>query len=273
MMVIEKLNEMKHNDFDTIYLFKQKDYVFAINQDAEILKDHLHGEMIAINSHNKLLLLSADKLDENTNHLSQQAVTYKIIELDGEKKDGDIETIHNTNDNAKSKLAKIKFNIRYLAFVVGLVAIAVLIYFFTPLKTYVILTPSMEPTISVNDFVFINRYYAIDKIKEGDIIAFNVDFNNSGTKDVVVHYVFSIDSNVDNTYTIKTIAEGVTDEDPWTIDQDDYLGKYIGHIANVGRLVRFMQSPIGIAVLFIDIILVYYIIYHFKFEIKQRNRK
>jgi signal peptidase len=268
-MVIDKYHELKLKNPEAIFFFKFGDYLVALNDDAIKVKGCLGFDTVIINENEQRCLIPYHKHDRYEAQMQKQGVKYQIVNV--EREDFIIlppKNVMKKDDVGPKTKASNKhvFTLKYIMSVIIIGIIVFLGYLFLPFKTFVIITPSMEPVINVNDFVIINRYYPSDNLQEDDIIAFLVDFNNSGTKDVVIHYLYSIQTNIDGSTTILTRAEGETTPDPWEIDGEDYLGRYLGRIPRIGGFIRFMQSPIGIGVIIIDIVLIYLIIYHVKYE-------
>lgn len=120
---------------------------------------------------------------------------------------------------------------------------------------FVIQTGSMEPVINAGDLVVIDNSVDRDSIKQGDIIAFNVDINGDGTEEVVVHYFSSREVRFGIEY-FKSIPAISSDQDPWTLNMDHIIGVYKFKFRFIGKLVGFGQSTIGRIVILIDIILI-----------------
>lgn len=128
-----------------------------------------------------------------------------------------------------------------------------------PYRHYVIVTGSMAPNINIGDVVIVDTAADIDNLQVGDIISFKVDVNNSGQKRVVVHYLSSIHEDSLGNTTYKTIAHNARFEDQWTITQDDIIGKYKFHLSYVGKFLLFLKSKIGVFVLGINMIGIFFI--------------
>lgn len=121
---------------------------------------------------------------------------------------------------------------------------------------YVIITDSMTPTINVGDIVVTNNKVSIDELKEEDIIAFKVDYDGNGTKEIVIHYLDEIQTN-GTTPTYKTHPEVSDQQDPWTLIGSDIVGTYKFHIPYVGKFLLFFQSWVGRIVVIADIAIIY----------------
>lgn len=134
----------------------------------------------------------------------------------------------------------------------------VLLVVLSPVTGYRIISPSMDPTIKVNDVVIVNRLVNKSTIQEGDIIAFRTFLFNPNEKEVIVHYVHSVAINEEGKRVFKTISEGAELPDRWEIEERDVIGIYLFKIPGVGRIIEFFQSPFGIIVIVVDIGLIYF---------------
>lgn len=122
-------------------------------------------------------------------------------------------------------------------------------------KTALILSGSMEPTLSVDDLVIVKR---VDKINEGDIIAF---YNESGNK--VMHRVIEIEGD---TVITQGDANNVADT---PISKDKVCGIYVGKIKYAGKIVKFIKTPLGISICFALTLLI--LIFPEKYEEKHES--
>jgi signal peptidase len=134
-------------------------------------------------------------------------------------------------------------------------------------KPYVVLTQSMEPKINVDDVVIVKRPNT-ESLEVGDIITFSVDINNDGNDEVVTHYVYSLEYDSSMALTIKTHPhfenpDNIT-PDRWELSEDNLLGEHILTVPYIGLVIRFLQSPFGIAALAVNAAIVVGIIYLLK---------
>lgn len=109
-------------------------------------------------------------------------------------------------------------------------------------KTALILSGSMEPTLSVDDLVIVKR---ADEINKGDIIAF---YDENGNK--VMHRVIDVENN---TITTQGDANNVADT---PISKDKVCGKYVGKIKYLGKIIKFIKTPLGISICFVITIII-----------------
>ena len=103
-------------------------------------------------------------------------------------------------------------------------------------KTAIILSGSMEPTLQIDDLVIVKK---VDDVRVGDIVSFYDKDNKE-----IMHRIVEIDN--DKVIT-KGDANNVKDEE---ITKDKITGIYVGKIKYVGKVIRFIKSPIGITLCF-----------------------
>lgn len=169
-------------------------------------------------------------------------------------------------ENAKSQTKKNLDLVKTILFfvLVGLLSSYILIEAFLPdttvrvfgFKPYVVITRSMEPEIDVNDLVIVKNFDA-DELEVGDIITFYADIDYNGEKDVVTHYIYSITENSQGDLIFRTNRyyenEADVRPDTWFLAESDILGLYSFHIPRIGTIVRFVQSPFGIAAIIVNV--------------------
>ena len=97
----------------------------------------------------------------------------------------------------------------------------------------VVVSESMEPTLSVNDVIFFKETQNADV---GDMVL----YKNNGS--LVVHRVFHKEDNNDVIIT-KGDANKAAD---LPIKSSDIIGKVVGHIPGIGFLINFLKSIYGI---------------------------
>jgi signal peptidase len=132
---------------------------------------------------------------------------------------------------------------------------------FFGIKTYVIISGSMEPQINIGDIVVI-KSVSDDELQTGDIISFKKG------QSVITHRIASIDTNENGEKVIVTKGDNNNTEDSGTISFDDVEGKLIKIIPKFGKVVMFMQNKY-----FITIVLLLFYTYIVKSSTLQRKRK
>ncbi|ERJ11637.1 signal peptidase I [Haloplasma contractile] len=148
--------------------------------------------------------------------------------------------------------------------VTGVLSLYIVIAVFLPdqtvkifgFKPYVVISQSMEPVIDRNDVVVVNDF-AVEELKVGDIITFRTDINYDGEKEVVTHYIYSINKNNNNDYSFKThryfSSETEIVPDTWLLLEEDILGEYMFQLPAIGSIILFLQSPFGIVAMLVNI--------------------
>ena len=114
------------------------------------------------------------------------------------------------------------------------------------IKTAVVLTGSMEPTIEIDDFIIVKKP---DKIEIDDIVS----YKDSTHSKEVLHRVVKINGNE---ITTKGDANNVEDK---PIDKSQITGVYIGKIKYLGNIISFITTPIGFSLymtIFVAIMLI-----------------
>lgn len=130
-------------------------------------------------------------------------------------------------------------------------------------KPYVVITESMEPEINVRDMVIV-RQFDLDEAEVGDIITFKADIDYNGSKEVVTHYIYAINTNAETT-TIQTTRywedQSLATPDTWLLRADDVLGTYWFDIPKIGYVTDFLKSPFGIAAMLVNATVIGGVIY------------
>ncbi len=118
------------------------------------------------------------------------------------------------------------------------------------MKSFIVVSGSMEPTIETGDIVFIQE---TTDIHENDIIAFK--YKNS----VITHRVEKmVDNGGNKAYLTKGDANSQVDAE--MILSKDLYGKYVFKINKLGNVVLFLRTKagiIGISVIFMILFLTY----------------
>jgi signal peptidase len=176
----------------------------------------------------------------------------------------------------KSRLSLIKnilfyvlaiFLVSYLVFNVVAPEKTVEVYGF---KTFVIISPSMQPTINVNDAVMVRKINP-DNLEVGDIITFEAYLSDLGDTSYVTHYLGSKEE-VNGKIIFKTHAEGTEALDEWKdefdnpvdITEDDLIGKVAFRIPKAGYVINLLSDPIMLLLLGLNIGIIVYIVHYVK---------
>lgn len=110
-------------------------------------------------------------------------------------------------------------------------------------SAYVIISPSMVPTIKVEDAVIIRRVEA-DEIQKGDIITFtSTDSRYAGI--TVTHRVVEVIQTSKGKYMYRTKGDNNNAEDPTLVSSEYVSGKVILRIPKIGYIQYFLSQAYG----------------------------
>ena len=119
------------------------------------------------------------------------------------------------------------------------------------IKTFTIISSSMEPTFKINDVIF-TKQIDVNKLKEGDIISFVQE------KDIITHRIEKIDKKQNETVFItKGDANSTTDINKVKASQIE--GKYIFKISKIGKILAILRNKVVFIVIIIILIICYII--------------
>ena len=108
---------------------------------------------------------------------------------------------------------------------------------------YVVASGSMIPELQVHDIIVVQGNIPFEEIQIGDIIVFN---RPSDHNKVIVHRVVTILE--DDPKTLRTKGDANTGSIPGTdfpITEEEYLGKTVATIPQVGWILQFIQPPVN----------------------------
>lgn len=109
------------------------------------------------------------------------------------------------------------------------------------LSTYVIVSPSMVPTIKINDGIIVKRVDN-DKYNIGDIITFESrDTNYEGL--AVTHRIVEKHNIGNNSSVYTTKGDNNPVIDPASVKTDSIYGKVLFKVPNVGSIKEFFSQP------------------------------
>ena len=121
--------------------------------------------------------------------------------------------------------------------------VGLMIVFGTTNPFYVVASGSMVPALEVHDLLVISAHESFDDIIPGEIIVFNRPSDNNR---VIVHRVTAILD--EDPRTIRTKGDANPASIPGTdfpITEENYLGKVVNVIPQVGFLPKMIQPPIN----------------------------
>ena len=108
---------------------------------------------------------------------------------------------------------------------------------------YVIVSPSMVPTIKVQDAIIIGRVDSSD-LEQGDIISYlATDSYYSGK--VITHRIIGIEEASDGTLLFRTKGDNNNVADGTLVDEDNVYGKVLFRIPMLGYIRQFLSTYFG----------------------------
>ena len=123
---------------------------------------------------------------------------------------------------------------------------------FTPM---IVETDSMAPTFSAGDLILIRKTDPAS-LKEGDIITFHTIIENQYALNT-----HRIDSIVEQNGMRSYITKGDNNDIPDThvIADGDIVGKYVGKVSGLGKVMKFLSSSVGFLVVIVLPLLLFFI--------------
>ncbi len=117
-------------------------------------------------------------------------------------------------------------------------------YYVSPLfSAYIIISPSMEPNINVNDAVVDHKALSAS-INVGDIITFISNDPISYGK-TITHRVVGKTQDAQGNYRYRTKGDNNNVEDSWIVPETHVLGKVMFKIPKLGYVQQFLSTSTG----------------------------
>ena len=141
-----------------------------------------------------------------------------------------------------------------LAYMLSLTII--LSFIATETRPYVIVSGSMEPTISLGDIAIVKKIRNASQVGLGDIIAFKFG------DEVVMHRIVAIEQE-SNIPVFVTKGDANRDIDPWVVEPDKIIGKVVYVIPKLGipliYALMYLNNPFTILGIVVVVLLYTYI--------------
>lgn len=138
-------------------------------------------------------------------------------------------------------------------------------------RTFVVVSPSMEPDIHVYDMIVVRRP-DFEELEEGDAITFFVHIPELGEKSYVTHYIGDIteDDTGQRIYKTQDATSDPGEYDEWTdgsgnpydITDSDIEGVLWFNIPRLGFLVAMLRDPLFLVLLVINGTILYFLFKH-----------
>ncbi len=134
---------------------------------------------------------------------------------------------------------------------------------------YIIVSPSMVPTIKVNDAIIIKREEA-ENLKIGDIITFSsIDPSYPGL--IITHRIIGRQTSSAGEYIFRTKGDNNSIADPSLVLSDKVFGKVILKIPKLGFIRSFITTTWGFIITIIVPILIIIVIDTIKLKKKKEE--
>ncbi len=104
------------------------------------------------------------------------------------------------------------------------------------IKTAIVLTGSMEPTLNIDDFVILRELKG--RVNVNDIVS----YKRPGEKTEVLHRVVRVDKNI-----VITKGDANNKEDD-PIDVMQITGVYVRKVKYLGKIITFFTKPLGVSI-------------------------
>ncbi len=155
-----------------------------------------------------------------------------------------------------------------IVLVFGALGVAMLAFPVFGNKALIVRSGSMTPTIDVGSVIIVRDF---GKVAKGDVIAFRSEKNKDT---IITHRVTSIEKVGARTF-YKTKGDANDSIDGWEVSPQNILGKTFIVVPEVGKLLTFARSELGLPLLIIvpSILVILLEILNIGSEIKKRKKK
>lgn len=147
----------------------------------------------------------------------------------------------------KNKIKKVLPTIKMAAFfvILGLAGLSLLtlLPLRTPIKPYIVLSGSMNPTILEGSIVFVKRGF--NDIQQGNIVTFK---RPGKPQENVTHRIVGEDKSKGRTVYI-TKGDANTAQDLWVVPKESIWGKAIFSVPFLGYVISFAKTKLGVILL------------------------
>lgn len=124
---------------------------------------------------------------------------------------------------------------------------------------YIIISPSMVPTLMVNDGIIVKRQ---NDFVIGDIITFDSEDNRFKGLNIT-HRIVRKEKLDDGSYVFKTKGDNNKVEDPATVSINNIYGKTILKIPKIGYIKKYLVNPIVLTLaIIVPLLIIVYTNFH-----------
>ena len=130
------------------------------------------------------------------------------------------------------------------------------------LRMLSIQTDSMYPTLKPGDLIFSTAVKDPSTLKVDDIITYWTVIN--GKRELNTHKIYAIyDQGGEPLF--ATIGDNNPSADPLNVHHSNVVGKYIGKVEGVGKVVDYLQTPTGFAIVVVVPVFIFFLFYLVQF--------
>ena len=127
------------------------------------------------------------------------------------------------------------------------------IFGYTPMAVQ---SDSMAPTFEKGDLIFVKKCDT-SKLEVGDIICFHTLIDNQYALNT--HLIEKIEETAGESRSYTTRGDNNQASDQHIISDGDIVGKYVGHLAKVGKVMDFLSSSVGFLIVIVIPMLLFFI--------------
>lgn len=127
------------------------------------------------------------------------------------------------------------------------------IFGYTPMAVQ---SDSMAPTFEKGDLIFVKKCDT-SKLEVGDIICFHTLIDNQYALNT--HRIEKIEETAGESRSYTTRGDNNQTSDQHIISDGDIVGRYVGHLAKVGKVMDFLSSSVGFLIVIVIPMLLFFI--------------
>ncbi len=128
------------------------------------------------------------------------------------------------------------------------------------MKTFVIISGSMEPSLEIGDMVIIKEFPE-EELQKGDIISFR------NGQSIITHRINNVINEKTGKISFETKGDNNNIKDKNYVKYDDIEGKMVGKIPHIGKIVLLLKNKLIIII----ILMIFYMLYIHNAKVEDRR--
>ena len=128
------------------------------------------------------------------------------------------------------------------------------------IKTFVIISGSMEPSLEIGDVVVIKEFPK-EALQKGDVISFR------NGQSIITHRIIDVIKDKNGKISFETKGDNNNIKDKNYVKYDDVEGKMVGKVPFVGKVAILLKNKIIIIV----ILMIFYMMYIHNAKVEERR--